>query len=244
MAVSSPPDGPSVSQVFARSFADAGSLTAVNRIPVAIFLVLSTLAAAVFVFSMHGLPQSALTYSPSPLLTVFILCADVAFAVISYYSIAAAVRTVHPEFRMTFARFWGFFGYALLAGLLIGLSELAFIIPMFWVAPKVILAPYVYALGAAEPVKTSWNMTTGYYWNTVGLLLLAAVSFTAIVGVTYLLCAAVAFVLPVTIIVIAPLVALVVSWTMHAHALAYVRWSDALIPRAGAGMGAATPSPA
>jgi hypothetical protein len=160
--------------------------------------------------------------------------------------VAAAVRTINPEFRLTVARFFGMLGYMLVAMLLTIAAGIALVIPAYWVGVKLLLTPYTYAVtdGAPGALNTTWNMTTGYYWQTVGMLLLAGLCIGVLMDAAIFLAVFAVNAMPASIIVFGPLALAVLVWLMHVAALVYVRWVHGLLPRANMPHGGTVPVPA
>lgn len=185
------------------------------------------------------------TASPSPSLPPFVIAllvvCDVLLAVIGYYAIAAAVRTVHPDYRMTVGQFFGILGYGLLSALLTGAASICFVVPGWWIGIKVLFTPYTYAVtnGAPGALKTTWNMTTGYWWQTFGLLLLAGLCIGVLFEAAFWVAWLVVRQAPMSAVLVAPLCLALLIWLIHVQALVYVRWANGLLPRAGAPQGLA-----
>lgn len=238
MSISAPPGRPSIMQVLSSSFRDAAALVKSNRVPAAVLIGVGTIGAVVVALTPSGFPSGMKHASPAAGTVVMacIFAMELILVVLAYYAIAASIRTVHAGYRMTGAQFFGILGYSLLAGLLTGVAEIAFVVPALWIAPKLMLMPYVYALGGREPFKITWNMTTGYYWQTIGMFLLTALCTVGLIVVAALLSIAGARVFPVSVVVLTPLVLAVVIWALHVHALVSIRWTWALMPRANAGV--------
>jgi hypothetical protein len=230
MSISAPPGQPSIGETVGSSFRDGGAIAKANIVPAAVFIVLGTVACVTLALS-GALKAGAV---PPAWFAPLITLADLAAIVTGYYAIAGAVRTIHPEYRMTFGQFIGMFGYSLLVGLLTMIAAMFFVIPGYWVGMKLLLTPYTYVVtnGAPDALKTTWNMTTGYYWQTFGLVLLLGICAGAIASVAYFIALFIGGLAPITSIVLAPIVLGIVVWLMHVHALAYVRWTDGLLPRA------------
>lgn len=245
MSISAPPGRPSISGTLDRAFRNAFAITKNNAVPVLLLVAVSLIAAAVLLatgtmsslMSAPASPGALPNITPMATLTLFVLY--LLLIVVSCYATAAAVRTVHAEFAMTVGRFFGFLGYSLLCGLLSILAGFLFVIPAYWVFPKIMLTPYAYLLGVNAPLKTSWNMTTGYYWQTVGMLLLAGICVGIIVDGAAYLCIVVVAAAPVSAIALFPLVSAILAWVTHVSALIYVDWTNDLLPRANAPVGAA-----
>ncbi|HEY9179871.1 MAG TPA: hypothetical protein VIO32_04075 [Candidatus Baltobacteraceae bacterium] len=226
MSISAPPGQPSILQTLSSSFRDAGGLLKRNAIPSAILIVIGT--AIAFSVNAKGNVNSTLPAGVQAL----IFGMDLVLVVLSYYAIAAAVRTIHAEYRMTVGQFFGILGYSILVGLLTCIAAIFFVIPAYWVGVKLAVTPYAYALGARDPLKTAWHMTTGYYWQTLGMLLLAGVCIGLIACAAIVVAAFAMTAAPVLGAIVAALALLVLAWAVHVQALVYVRWTDALLPRA------------
>lgn len=232
MSISVPPGQPSITQTLSSSFRDAIALTKTNTAVVVIALIMGVIAAIGVIVSGWKPNSSAFPVA----LEAWIAPAYFALIVVSYYAIAAAVRTINPEYRMTAGHFFGFLGYALLAGLLTTIAGFFLIIPAYWVGVKIMLTPYTYIVTNGEPdsLKRTWRMTTGYYWQTVGMMLLSGICFGVIAYAAFLICGFAAYAAPASAIVFAPLALAVFMWLTHVHALVYVRWTNGLLPRANA----------
>lgn len=232
MSISAPPGQPSITETLSRSFQDALALTKKNATVVSITLILGVIA-AVGVIVSGWKPNSAVF---PVALEVWLAPAYFALIVLSYYALAAAVRTINPEYRMTAGQFFGFAGYSLLIGLLTGVAGIFFVIPAYWVGVKIMLTPYTYIVTNGEPgaLKRTWQMTTGYYWQTVGMMLLSSICAGIIAYVAFLICGFAMYAVPASVIVFGPLALAVLVWLIHAHALVYVRWTNDLLPRENA----------
>jgi hypothetical protein len=229
MSTSAPPGQPSIRETLNSSFRDGASVARTNLVPAAVFVALGTIVAVTIALSGGIKPGGMSAWLP-----VGITLADLSFMALSYFAIAAAVRTMHPSYRMTFGQFICMFGYSLLVGLLTALAAICLIVPGYWVGVKLMLTPYTYVVtnGAADALKTTWNMTTGYYWQTVGLFLLLGIYVGVLACAAYLVAFFIGAAIPVSTIVLAPLALAVLAWLVHVQALVYVRWTNALLPRA------------
>jgi hypothetical protein len=215
---------PSVGDVLGSAFADALALSKKNMMPALILIVLGTVVG--LALAMTGGGKEQMVQGP-------IAACEIVIVVMSYYAIAAAVRTLNPSYRMTAGQFFGFLGYSIVAGLLTTLASFFFVIPAFWIGPKVLLTPYTYVItnGAPGALPKTWNMTTGYYWPTLGFIILLAITVGIIAGVASGIATAVILAAPVASIIALPLVLAVLVWLLHVQALAYVRWTASLLPR-------------
>ena len=248
MSISAPPGQPSIGETLSTSFRDAYGLTKGNLVPVVLFIVAGSIAAYLTVPSVAAIQASAgKTVSQTPMPPVFTAAIglfDILIFVVSCFAMAAAVRTIHPDYRMTVGQFFGIIGYSLLAALLTMLGFICLLIPGYWFAIKLLLTPYTYAItnGAPGALKTTWNMTTGYYWQTFGMMLAAGFCVGILIDGVVFACVAGASELPPSLYVMAPLALAVLAWAMHVQALVYVRWANGLLPRAN--MPQAVPVPA
>lgn len=249
MSISAPAGHPSITQTLGSSFRDAWPLTKKNTVPVGILIAVGLIAACMLVFTgalraAASAPNGIATLPPGPLAVLILL--DVLIAVVSFYAVAAAVRTIHPQFGFTAGRFFGMLGYSLLVMLITMAAALFLVIPAYWIAPKLLLTPYTYLLtdGAPGALKATWNMTTGYYWQTVGLLLLAGLCIAVIMDAAIFLCTFAGGAIPPLVIVLGPLALAVLAWLTHVSALVYVRWTEGLLPRANVSHGDVVPMPA
>ncbi len=243
MSISAPPGEPSIAGTLTSSFRDGAAVAKSNTAPALMLIVLGTVATYFLSRAAISAPANAPAALPSALdaaISVF----ELLLVAIAYYAMAASVRTIHQDFRMTFGRFLGVVGYSLLVGLLTILAGIAFVIPAYWVGVKLAITPYTYLLtdGAPGAVKTTWNMTTGYYWQTVGMFLLAGLCLGVIGYTAFFICAVAVLRLPISAIVLAPLTIAVLVWLMHVQALIYVRWTNGLLPRATLSHGIPVPA--
>jgi hypothetical protein len=239
MSISAPPGQPSITETLSTSFRDAASLAKKNLTPTVIAIALGTIAA------YFGVTQSkASTASLSPAASVWFVLAYFALIVVSYYSNASAVRTLNADYRMTVGHFFAFIGYAIVVSLLTGIAGIFFLIPAYWVGIKLLLTPYTYIVtnGAPGSIKTTWNMTTGYYWQTFGMLLLAGICVGVLAYAAFFICGFIALAAPISVIVVGPLALAVLIWLIHVTALIHVRWVWELLPRSN--MPHAVPVPA
>lgn len=240
MSISVPPGQPSITQILSSSFQDAFALAKKNAIVAFVALALALIAAIAVVASgwrpVGTVFPIALEAWIAPL--YFVLVA------LSYYALAAAVRTVNPEYRMTVAQFFGFLGYGLLAGLLTGIAGIFLIVPAYWIGVKIMLTPYTYIVTDGEPgaLKRTWDMTTGYYWQTVGMMLLAGLCVGVIGYAAFFVCGLVTYLAPIGLLVFVPIAVAVLIWLMHVQALVYIRWTNGLLPRANTPQGVPVPA--
>ena len=197
-------------------------------------LVIST--ASVFVMFANAPGPMIMTdappQDPNPLFVVSTLVLSVAMFAAVLFMLASGIRTVRPDFAMTAGKFFGFLGYAILAGLLILVGFLALIIPGFYVSVKLQFAPYMYLLGEREPLAASWRKTKGRFWLTLGVVLLvgiiAEVAIYAAMIPAYII-ALVAGKNVALYIVAAPIVAAAFFLAVQFEYNAFARYADALM---------------
>lgn len=215
---------PDVGAVLGSAFADALALSKKNLVPALILIVIGTVAGLALALMGRGREDAA----QGP-----IAACEIVIIVMTYYAIAASVRTLNPSYRMTVGQFFGFLGYSIVAGLLTMIAAFVFIIPAFWIGPKLLLTPYTYAItnGAPEALPKTWNMTTGYYWPTLGFLILLGLTISIVAFVGGAIVSAVMLLTPIAAVVALPVALAVFVWLLHVQALAYVRWTAGLLPR-------------
>lgn len=111
--------------------------------------------------------------------------------IIVYFILADAVRTFVPSFRMTAPVFFIQLVINYAYGIVLEFSALAFIVPAFYIGPKLWLWPPNYLLTGVEKVDIggslthAWQDTNGLYWPTFGLMALvtAAIFVFLLVGI-------------------------------------------------------------
>lgn len=234
MSISAPPGQPSISETLSSSFRDGYGLVKANAVPAIIALAIGAIGAVALAFAG---PKPTNTFST--VLEAWLLPLYLAMIVLAYCSVASAVRTVNTQYRMTVVQFFGFIGYGLLVGLLTAIAGVFFIIPAYWVGVKLLFTPYTYIVTNGEPdaLKRTWNMTTGYYWETVAMLLVAGLCVGVITYAASVICVFAFYEAPLSIIVLGPLALAVFIWMMHVHALMYIRWTWGLLPRSNTPQG-------
>lgn len=215
---------PRIGAVIMSSIDDALALSKKNIQPAGIAIVLAALLGVLFVTTR------------SVTSVTFVLGEDIciiAAVVVEFYAIAAAVRTMNPDYRMGVGQFFGILGYSLLVGLLTMVAALFLIIPAFWVGVKLQLTPYTYAVtnGESDALAKTWNMTTGYYWETIGFFIVVAIVAGIVAILGELLSLAAYYGAPVATIVAFPVAAALFVWAIHFEMLAYIRWTASLLQR-------------
>lgn len=233
MSISAPPGQPSITQTLGSSFRDAAAVAKSNLIPAALLIVSGTICAYWLASSGTFSGPHAGDTMPAGLSGI-IAVIDLLAVIVMYYAMAAAIRTIHADYRMTAAQFFGILGYSLVVTILSMIAGIFFIIPAYWVGGKLLLTPFTYAVtnGAPGALKTTWNMTTGYYWQTIGMVLLEGLCLMVIAYAVFFGCAFAAVQMPLSTIVLAPIGLAVLVWLMHVRALVFARWTNDLLPRA------------
>lgn len=215
---------PRIGAVIMSSIDDALALSKKNIQPAGIAIVLAALLGVLFVTTRN---VTSVT---------FVLGEDIciiAAVVVEFYAIAAAVRTMNPDYRMGVGQFFGILGYSLLVGFLTMVAALFLIIPAFWVGVKLQLTPYTYAVtnGESDALGKTWNMTTGYYWETIGFFIVVAIVAGIVAILGELLSLAAYYGAPLATIVAFPIAAALFVWAIHFEMLAYIRWTASLLQR-------------
>lgn len=212
----------SVPAVLAGAIREGWPLLTLNWKPSAIIISVATIYN---VFTFSG-PRPAA--NPAAALALSFAVGGL-FSVISYFAIAAAIRTLRADFRMTSAVWFRMFGFNLLAALLSNLASLAFVIPGLWVGVKLSLTPYAYCLDPqSDQIARTWRMTTGHYWETFSIVMICAVIIMIPLGIA-LAIAAVWSPTPLLGIVLFAICLTAFVWGLHVQALAMTRWTASLI---------------
>lgn len=162
--------------------------------------------------------------------------ADALGAIAMFFAIPAAVRTVRPEFSMTFGRVLGLMGVGLVVGIVCEAGLVLLIAPGIWFLGKWYLATWCYLLGDGKnPFGESWEITTGFFWETFGFAILLSMLVTVTLLVGFFLPIGIAIFVPALAFVLCPLAFLAYVFVNHVTALAQMRWMLALraIPRVG-----------
>jgi hypothetical protein len=105
--------------------------------------------------------------------------------VLSLMMVILQVRAAHMQ-QVRFSQVWADFkkmwlrilGVEILSGMLILASLIAFIVPFFFVFPRLIFAPYLLVdqnCGVADAIDRSWKLTKGHYGVIYSLLFLGLV---------------------------------------------------------------------
>jgi hypothetical protein len=146
-----------------------------------------------------------------------------------FFVIPAVARTVRPEFVMTFGRILGLFGVGLVVGVVSEVGIFLLVAPGIWFLGKWYLATWCYLLSDGKnPFGESWEITTGYFWETFGFAILLSMVVTAALLIAFFIPIAIAAFVPVLAVVLCPLALLAYIFTTHVTALAQMRWMLAL----------------
>ena len=229
MSYTSLSPAPEIGTIIGSSFSDALDLTKKNIVPVALLIGFAALIGVLFALGTF-VDYRGRSSDVSPLGQAVVMIFLVLFYVVNYYSVAAAVRTVNPAYRMTVGPFFGFFGYQLLVGLLTAIASFFLFIPGIWVGVKLTPVPFIYALTGGKPdaLGESWEITTGYFWHTLGFMILLGLGVGAATIFAEFIGALAANLAAVTIIAF-PAATAIIAWAVHVQSLANVRWTKALL---------------
>lgn len=112
------------------------------------------------------------------------------------YAILKSVQGVKVAFGDSLTEglslFWNYLLLSLATFVLLVGSFVLFIIPFFFVLPRVVLAPYFLVdkqMGPVEALKASWNATKGYsgkVWGMIGASILMALGIIILIGLYFL----------------------------------------------------------
>lgn len=150
-------------------------------------------------------------------------------AIAMFFAIPAAARTVRPEFDMSFGRILGLIGVGLVVGVVAEIGIFLLVAPGIWVLGKWYLATWCYLLSDGKnPFGESWEITTGFFWETFGFAILLSMLVTVTLLVGFFLPVAIAIFVPLLAVVLCPLALLGYVFANHVTALAQMRWMLAL----------------
>jgi len=116
-----------------------------------------------------------------------------AIAIALVVSVKRQKMSVSESLRDGGAIFLPFLGLNLLLGLITVASVLLFVIPVFFVLPRLMLAQYFLIegkLGVMESISASWNATkgnVGKVWGIFGVNVLLVLLFMTILGIPFAL---------------------------------------------------------
>jgi hypothetical protein len=160
--------------------------------------------------------------------------------VLVYFILADAVRTIVPAFRMTPEVFAIMFVLNLIFSAALQFATYAFIVPAFYVGPKLWLATPYYLLRSFEPtdivsnLTRAWRDTDNVYWPTfgfwtlefvvVGLIQFGGLGIAAI-SIQYV---------PVSAIVMLPFALATSMFAFGAFYLGWLNWAVVIRRRADA----------
>ena len=224
---------PDYQNVFSESGHDAWTILLRRKTLMIVLLVgLAALAIPAAIFGSPVRPGVVQSNSGtmSPLEGLMMGAYYIAVLIISFYALADSIRTVRPDFKMTFVGVLAMVGLSIVVGLAIDVGALLFIIPAFWIAVKLSQTVYVYFLRTGQSaLGESWNITTGHFWQTLGFYFLLSL----VVGFAMILPLYVAFffsaLYPLSGIVLVPFVFAIWSFIQYFNALVHVRWTEALL---------------
>jgi hypothetical protein len=225
---------PDYQNVFSESGHDAWTMFLRRKTLMIVLLVaLAALAIPAAIFGSPIRPdvvQSNSYNATSALEGLLIGAYYIAVLIISFCALADSIRTMRPDFKMTFVGVLAMIGLSIVVGIAIDVGALLFIIPAFWIAVKLSQTVYVYFLRPGRSaLGESWNITTGHFWETLGFYLLLSL----VVGFAMILPLYVAFffsaLYPLSGIVLIPFVFAIWSFIQYFNALVHVRWTEALL---------------
>lgn len=151
--------------------------------------------------------------------------ANLCAAIAAFFALAAAVRTVRPEFKMTFLTVLALIGISFVVGLASELGLILLIVPGVWVAIKLSQATWAYLLASGKnPFAESWEITTGHFWETFAFLIVLSLLVTLVMIVTYFLPAVVGYLVPFSLVILGPVAFLGYLYAYHVAILAEMRW--------------------
>ena len=149
------------------------------------------------------------------------LCSAIAW----FFILPAAIRTVRPEFKLTFMLVLGLIGIGLVVGFATEIGLVLLIAPGIWVGVKLSQATWAYVMPAGKnPFEESWEMATGHFWETFGFYLLLGILVGLVLFAVLLIPVGVAVFVPLSGVVLGPIAFLGYVYCYHVSVLGNMRW--------------------
>lgn len=192
----------------------------------------------VVLVSMAGLVVVGILNAPSDLPAsgeiwqVEAACAiAIPFTVAAFFSLAGAVRTVRPDFRMTVRRFFGVIGWSLAASLIVMLGLVCLIVPGLYLLVKLGFTPYFYLLDESpgNQMATAWRRTRGAFWYTALMIFASGAIFEAVSYAGGFVLGGLAAISRPAALIALPVLFVVFFAALQFQYNAYMRWADALL---------------
>jgi hypothetical protein len=151
--------------------------------------------------------------------------ADLCAVIGAFFAIPAIVRTIRPDFEMTFIRVLAVIGIGLVVGIVTEIGLFLLIVPGFWFGVKLALSTWTYLVSEDKnPFGEAWEITTGHFWETFGFFLLLTIFVMILYAVVFLIPVCLAFFVPLTAVVLTPLAFLGYMFIYHVTGLGEMRW--------------------
>jgi hypothetical protein len=168
------------------------------------------------------------THKTSPAGLAVVFAWNLAGIVGQPFAIAAALRTWNPTFKMTPTKLVLGFLIFLGSSLAASVALYALVWPGIWLGTKLSLSYTAYQMGIERPYKSSWNLTTGTFWQTLGILAVVIVVGFVVIFVVVMSATVASAGIPALSLVCAPLVMLTYLWLFGFVQLVFVRWTNEL----------------
>ncbi|GAC1653328.1 MAG: hypothetical protein NVS9B12_03280 [Vulcanimicrobiaceae bacterium] len=224
---------PDYKSVFAESGNDAWTLLLKRKNMIASILVTLAIISAIFVLlggTMKYDPQRNDVSTQTNLGLAFFLSYYVAIIFVSVYGLADSVRTVNPNFKMTFSGIMAMIGLSLLIGLIVDIGLLLVIIPGIWLAVKLSQTIFAYFLRPGRnALNESWKSTDGHFWGTLLFYFLIGIFVGFGMLLPYYLALAAIVYVPYAAIMLVPFVFGIWCFMQYFNALVHVRWTESLL---------------
>ncbi len=187
-------DRPSATKVFFESWPGARRVLASRPRFYWLWLAAAAVVGAASLLVPDSIMQTASSPDPVPApAVVALVCAGMMVGVLAYFVLADAVRTFVPAFQMTVPVFFLALVANMGTSMGIQIAMYCFIVPAFYVGPKLWLWLPNYLLTTTEYGETAalgssltraWLDTNNLYWPTLGLivLILGSSILAAVVG--------------------------------------------------------------
>ncbi|MEO7904856.1 MAG: hypothetical protein ABIR91_03630 [Candidatus Saccharimonadales bacterium] len=140
--------------------------------------------------------DGVITYTPlGAMIEAIFFVVGIFLAIALTLTILAGIKrkklSAESAVKQSYSYALSYFGMALVSTLLLAISLVAFIIPFFFVAPRIALAQYFLIdkkMGPIESIKASWHATKGHatkVWGIIGATLVMSLPILTIIGIPF-----------------------------------------------------------
>lgn len=155
-----------------------------------LLLVFVSIATSIVLGILGGNNETSLTYNLAQLVSVLAsVFFTVTTAIIELRDVANQKIGIGEALSQSTSRFLSMLGNVILTCIVLSGSLIAFIIPFFFVLPRIVLSPYYVVaqnMGPLTALKASWQKTAGHAgkaWGIIGVAILFSLLMITIIGI-------------------------------------------------------------